>query len=171
MDLIVNKVSESGLVTLDLAPYLPDENSIAVFDLKPFLYMEMILKEKDYRAALQSLDWSIYTGKHVAVCCTTDAIIPVWAFMLAASYLEPIAKSVYPGTKEELEKRLILANINSLDNTEYIDKRVVVKGCGDIKVPDYAYIAITQYLRPFVKSIMYGEPCSTVPIYKKAPKP
>jgi hypothetical protein len=163
---IVNKVAESGIITLDLTPYLPGDE-VAVFDLKPFLFREMILREKDYRAALQTLDWAEYKDKQVALTCTTDAIIPVWAYMLAASYLEPVAASVFFGTKEELEKQLINTRIQNIDKKEYEDKRVVIKGCGDTPIPETAYVAVTAHLRPVVKSLMYGEPCSTVPIYKK----
>ncbi len=168
MEAIVNKVAESGLVTLDLAQYIVKDEVVA-FDLKPFLYMELILKEKDYRAALQTHDWAQYAGKHVAVYCTVDAIVPVWAYMLAAVYLEPLAASIAYSTPAELEKALLLQRIAAIDTTEYADKRVVIKGCGDEPVPDAAYVAITARLRPVAKSIMYGEPCSTVPIYK-APK-
>jgi hypothetical protein len=166
METIVNKVAESGIITLDLSGYLPG-NIVMDFDLKPFLYMEMILKEKDYRAALQSHDWQQYEGKHIAVFCSADAIVPVWAYMLAASYLQPVAKSVYFGTNEELSKMLLTNLINAIPLDEYADKRVVIKGCGDIHIPDAAYLAVTAHLRPVVKSLMYGEPCSTVPIYKK----
>jgi len=168
MEAIVNKVAESGLVTLDLAQYIA-KNEVVAFDLKPFLYMELILKEKDYRAALQTHDWAQYTGKHVAVYCTVDAIVPVWAYMLAAVYLEPLAASIAYSTPAELEKALLLQRLAAIDTAEYADKRVVIKGCGDEPVPDAAYVAITARLRPVAKSIMYGEPCSTVPIYK-APK-
>ena len=168
MDAIVNKVAESGLVTLDLAQYIA-KSEVVAFDLKPFLYMELILKEKDYRAALQTHDWAQYTGKHVAVYCTVDAIVPVWAYMLAAVYLEPLAASIAYSTPAELEKALLLQRLAAIDTAEYADKRVVIKGCGDEPVPDAAYVAITARLRPVAKSIMYGEPCSTVPIYK-APK-
>lgn len=167
MDIIVNKVAESGIITLDLAPYT-DTGNIAEFDLTPFLFREMILKEKDYRASLQAFDWAVYTGKDVAVFCSADAIIPVWAYMLAASYLQPVAATVYYGTTAELEKHLVLQRIATIDTEEYTDKRVVIKGCGDTPIPDAAYLAITEHLRPVVKSLMYGEPCSTVPIYKKA---
>src|SRR5947208_3341542 len=134
METIVNKVAESGIITLDLAPYIP-KDEVAVFDLKPFLFREMILREKDYRAALQTYDWQQYEGKHVAVMCSTEAIIPVWAFMLATAYLQPVAASVYYGTAEELTKVLIQRRINEIDATEYTDKRVVIKGCGDAPIP------------------------------------
>ena len=167
MDMIVNKVAESGIVTLDLATYIPDNDTLATFDLKPFLYMEMILKEKDFRASLLSHDWSIYTGKKVAVQCSVDAIIPVWAYMLVTTYLQPVAQQVFFGTEDELTKKIIIEGINTIDKGEYTDKRVVLKGCGDTPIPETAYIAATQHLLPVVKSLMYGEPCSTVPIYKK----
>lgn len=167
METLVNKVAESGIVTLDLSEYLPAEESLATFDLKPFLFREMILREKDYRAALLEHDWSQYTAKDVAVHCSVDAIIPVWAYMLAASYLQPVAASVFFGKKEALRDHLIAEKIQSISVEEYRDKRVVLKGCGDVPVPEQAYLRATAHLRSAVKSIMYGEPCSTVPIYKK----
>jgi hypothetical protein len=170
MEVIVNKVAESGILTLDLAQYI-HKDDIAVFDLKPFLFREMILREKDYRAALPAYDWEQYQGKHVAVTCSVEAIVPVWAYMLAAAYLQPVAASLYYGTADELEKVLIQQRIHGIDVTEYTDKRVVIKGCGDTPIPDAAYLAVTERLRPVVKSLMYGEPCSTVPIYKRSSKP
>ena len=170
METIINKVAESGIITLDLAPYIPSDKDVAVFDLKPFLFREMILREKDYRTALQDHDWKQYEGKQVAIMCSVEAIIPVWAYMLAAAYLQPIAASVYYGTAEEMVKALLIKNINEIDIAEYADKRVVIKGCGDTPIQDVAYVAVTHHLRPAVKSIMYGEPCSTVPIYKKPSK-
>jgi hypothetical protein len=167
METIVNKVAESGIVTLDLAPWVPAEDALAVFDLKPFLFREMILREKDYRAALQEHDWQQYAGKHVAVSCTADAIIPLWAYMLAAQYLQPIAASVYFGTREALRAHLVTRAIQSIPQEEFRDKRVVIKGCGDTAIPEAAYVAITMHLKPVVRSLMYGEPCSTVPVYKK----
>ena len=163
---IVNKVANSGLRTLDLETYLP-KGQIVNFDLKDHLFMGMILKEKDYREALQKMDWSIYQDKDVALLCSADAIIPVWAFMLAASYLQPVAREVYMGTPEELYKHLFLKNIDSLDQKEFEGERIVVKGCGDKPIGEFAYLAITKKLMPVAKTIMYGEPCSTVPIYKK----
>jgi len=166
---IRNKVAESGILTLDLAPFIPAEESLAYFDLKPFLFMEMILREKDYRAALLAHDWSPYAGKHVAVGCSVDAVIPVWAYMLAASYLQPVAASVHFASLAELPARVITAALSALDTEEYSGKRVVLKGCGDVAVPPLAYVAATARLRPAVKSLMYGEPCSTVPVFKAKP--
>jgi hypothetical protein len=162
----VNKVAESGLITLDLETYLP-KTETAVFDLKDYLFMGMILKEKDYREALKNADWEPYRGKAVALTCTADAIIPVWAWMLAVSYLEPVAAAVVMGNEEELRKQLILQKLGSIDTAEFADQRVVIKGCGETPIPDFMYMEITKRLRPVVKSIMYGEPCSTVPVYKK----
>ena len=170
MDQIINKVAESGIITLDLAVFVPSEAAITSFDLKPFLFREMILREKDYRAALQAHDWDQYKDKNIAIHCSADAIIPVWAYMLAAAYLQPVAAYVYFGTPGELRKEIIQQNIAAIDTAEYADKRVVIKGCGDTPIPDSAYVAITWLLRPVARSIMYGEPCSTVPVYKKPVK-
>jgi hypothetical protein len=165
-DEIVNKVAQSQLVTIDLEAYYPKEE-IVLFDLKPHLFMELILKEKEFRAALQNLDWSTYQQKVVAVTCTADAIIPMWAYMLVASYLQPVAKDIIYGNEQTALQQLFLQNINAINIDEFADKRIVVKGCGDMPIGEFAYLAITKRLLPVVKSIMYGEPCSTVPIYKK----
>lgn len=163
---LINKVAESGLVTLDLEQFYPREET-AVFDLKDHLFMGMILKEKDFREGLKQLDWSAYAGKYVALCCSADAIIPVWAWMLAASYLQPVAKDIVMGDEKELHKQLYLRNIGKIDVSEFEGKRMVIKGCGETPVGDYVYMEITKKLLPVAKSIMYGEPCSTVPVYKK----
>jgi hypothetical protein len=163
---IVNKVANSGLVTLDLEKYIPSANNM-VFDLKDHLFMGLILKEKDFREALKNLDWSTYKDKNVAVTCSADAIIPVWAYMLVATYLAPAAKEIYAGTEAELYKHLFLKNLSGIDAGEFAGQRVVVKGCGDIHIDTYAYLEITKLLEPVAKSIMYGEPCSTVPVFKK----
>jgi hypothetical protein len=162
----VNKVRESGIITLNLEDYYPKEE-IVVFDLKQYLFMGLILKEKDFRAALLQTDWNIYTDKYVAVVCSADAIIPVWAYMLVASYLQPVAKDIVFGDEKNLINTILIKKLSTLNAEEFTDKRVVVKGCGDIQVPETAYLEITNKLRPFAKSIMYGEPCSTVPIFKR----
>ena len=164
---IINKVAESGLITLDLEQYFP-KGETAVFDLKDYLFMGMILKEKDYREALKAKDWSGYKDKNVALVCTADAIIPVWAWMLAATYLQPVAKELVMGDEKELHKTLFIKNLSAVNVNEFEDKRVVIKGCGETPIPDYVYMEITRLLRPVVKSIMYGEPCSTVPVYKRS---
>jgi hypothetical protein len=162
---IINKVSQSALTTLDLEQFFPKEK-IRIFDLKPFLFMELILKEKDFRAALLAIDWTIYKDEIVGMYCSADAVIPVWAYMLVTSYLQPHAKEVIMGNEAEVLRQIITNHIQAIDPEEYKDKRVVVKGCGDRPVGDFAYLEITKLLRPVVKSIMYGEPCSTVPVFK-----
>ncbi len=166
-DVIVNKVAESSLITIDLEDFFPKQEEIKIFDLKDFLFMGLILKEKEYRTALQQTDWSIYESKYVAITCTADAIIPMWANMLAVNYLQPVAKDVVFGDEKKLIEIVLQKQIEAIDANEYYDKRIVVKGCGEVSIPEVAYVAITKKLRPVVKSIMYGEPCSTVPIYKK----
>ena len=166
-DTIVNKVAESGLLEIDLEKFYPKEEAV-VFDLKEYLFMELILKEKDFREALKKQDFSSYKDKLVAVTCTADAIIPVWAYMLVASYLQPLAKEIVVGDKDFLHKTIFLKNINSINTQEYQDKRVVIKGCGELETGPFAYLEITRLLRPVAKSIMYGEPCSTVPVFKKS---
>ena len=163
---LINKVAESGLITLDPEKYYPREET-ALFDMKDHLFMGMILKEKDFRETLKNFDWSVYAGKHVALFCSADAIIPVWAWMLVAAYLQPVAKEMIMGDEKELHRQLFLKNIDSIDMNEFADKRVVIKGCGETPIGDFVYMEITKKLRPVVKSIMYGEPCSTVPVYKK----
>lgn len=163
---IINKVAQSALLTLDLAKFYPEGETV-VFDLKHYLFMELILKEKDYREALKNIDWNIYQDKNVAITCSTDAIIPLWAYMLATTYLGPFAKEIVFGNEEQLFNILFLKNLWKLDPKEFEGKRVVVKGCGDKKIPEIAFVEVTKILRPVAKSIMYGEPCSTVPIYKQ----
>ena len=163
---IINKVAESGLISLDLTQFIPSAE-IVLFDIKQYLFMELILKEKDFRAALASADLSIYQDKIVGIYCSTEAIIPMWANMLIASALQPFVKAIYFGDENKVREQILLEGISQIDPTEYLDQRVVVKGCGETPIGESAYIAITNKLRPVVKSIMYGEPCSTVPVYKK----
>lgn len=163
---IINKVAESGLISIDLAQYFPT-NEIVVFDIKPYLFMELILKEKDFRTSLSTIDWSSYQDKIVGIFCSADAIIPMWANMLIVANLTPFAKAIYFGDENKTRELVLLQEINNIDNSIFEDQRIVVKGCGDTPIGESAYIAITQKLRPVVKSIMYGEPCSTVPVYKK----
>ncbi len=162
----INKVAESGLISLDLAQYIPN-NEIVIFDIKPYLFMELILKEKDFRASLANIDWTQYQDKIVGIFCSADAIIPMWANMLIVSNLSPFAKSVYFGDENKTRELVLLEEIQKIDPSSFNDQRVVVKGCGDTPIGESAFIAITQKLRPVVKSIMYGEPCSNVPVFKK----
>jgi hypothetical protein len=164
-DEIINKVANSGLVSLDLEKYIP-AGEIVRFDLKDHLFMGMILKEKDFREALKNLDWSVYQDKFVAITCSADAIIPLWAYMLVSSSLQPVAKDIYVGDEKEMYKFIFLKNLSAINPSEFEGQRIVVKGCGDKEVESYAYAEITKILRPVTRSIMYGEPCSTVPVYK-----
>ena len=164
--LLNNKVSESGLISIDLASFMPT-SEIILFDIKPYLFMELILKEKDFRNSLATIDWSAYNNKIVGIYCSADAIIPMWANMLIVASLQSNARAVYFGNEEKVREQIILSNINLVDPIEFIDQRVVIKGCGETPISEGAYIAITQKLCPVVKSIMYGEPCSTVPVFKR----
>jgi hypothetical protein len=164
--MILNKVTESELITLDLSTFLPNERPV-LFDLKQFLFRELILKEKDFRTALQNHDWTIYSNQTVLVFCSADAIIPVWAYMLVAVYLEPLTTRIYFDNPDSWKRKTLIQNIQQLNITNYTDKRIVIKGCGDVTIDNAAYFEITRRLLPVVKSIMYGEPCSTVPIYKR----
>jgi hypothetical protein len=165
-DAIINKVANSGLLTVDLENYMPS-GDISIFELKDHLFMGRILKEKDFREALKKMDWTIYQDKYVAITCSADAIIPAWAYMLVVTYLKDIARDSYVGTLPEMQKHLFLKQLATIDVNEFIDQRVVIKGCGDSTIDTFAYAEITKLLLPVVKSIMYGEPCSTVPVYKK----
>lgn len=169
-DVFINKVQESGIITLDLEEFYPKEETM-IFDMKDHLFMGLILKEKDFREAMKTIDLSSYKEKNVALTCSADAIIPIWAYMLVASYLEPIANEIVFGDSDFLHKTLFLKNIAKINPADYEDKRVVIKGCGELPITETAYVAITALLRPVTKSIMYGEPCSTVPIYKKPKTP
>jgi hypothetical protein len=163
---IINKVAQSGLLTLDLEEYYPREE-ILLFDLKPLLFREMILKEKEFRAALDAIDWPQYEGKILAVTCTADAIIPSWAYMLVAVKARPFAKNIVLGDKQTALQQSFLANLQTIDLAPFADKRVIVKGCGDLAVGAFAYLEIARRLQPAVKSILYGEACSNVPVFKK----
>lgn len=166
MEEIRNKVKESGLISMDLADYKPNLDLVDI-DIADHLWQGLILKEKDFRAWIKENDWSNYTGKAVFIHCSADAIVPTWAYMLVASQLNEVAQHFIVGTKDELLKKIIAFNIQSIDLTKYLDGRVIIKGCSDIPFPDYAMACMVEHLQSTVKSIMYGEPCSTVPVYKR----
>ncbi|HEX7754984.1 MAG TPA: DUF2480 family protein [Niabella sp.] len=161
-----NKVAESGIITLNLEDYYP-QDPVMLFDIKDYLFMGMILKEKDFRAALKEQDWTVYKDKGVGIVCTADAIIPLWAYMLIVSYLQPVAAFVHLGDEPTVKNKQLLKAIDTLDANTFQDARVVIKGCGAIPVSEEAYAQVALKLLPVVKSLMYGEPCSTVPVYKK----
>jgi hypothetical protein len=163
---IINKVAQSGLVTLDPAQfYAPGER--VVYDIKDNLFHGLMLREKDFREFVKTHDWAQYQDKNVAVTCTADAIVPAWAYMLLANRLAPYARQVVFGDAEVLETVLFVKEVAALDVEQYRDQRIVIKGCGDVPVPVSAYVELTQKLTPVAKSLMFGEPCSTVPIYKR----
>jgi hypothetical protein len=165
-DIIINRVSNSGLITIDLEDlYHPGER--LVYDLKQNLFQELILREKDFRDFLKTHDWTQYAGKNVAITCTADAIVPSWAYMLLAVHLAPYAHMVVFGTIDDLEDALFRDALAAINPEDYRDAKVVVKGCSKYPVPLSAYVEISRKLQPVVASLMYGEPCSTVPIYKR----
>lgn len=165
-ELIVNRVAKSGLVTLDLEDYFhPGER--VVYDLKDNLFMGQILREKDFREFLKAHDWTRYAGKNVAIICSEDAIVPTWAYMLLAVHLEPYAHAFVFGDLAALEAKLYDEAIGKIDLETYRDARVVVKGCSKVPVPTAAYVELSRRLRPLVQSLLFGEPCSTVPLYKR----
>lgn len=163
---LVNRVAQSGLLTIDLEELYPT-GEIVPFDLKDYLFMGLILKEKDFREALKTHDWSQYEGKNLAVFCSADAIIPMWAYMLVATHAAPFASDVALTTPDLFAETAFLRKLATLNMDDYAGKRIVVKGCSDKPVPPSAYMEITRRLQPVAQSIMFGEPCSTVPVYKK----
>jgi hypothetical protein len=166
MEEIVNKIQKSSLIQLDLASFKPKE-PIETIDLKENLWQEIALKEKDFREFVKVNDWTKYAGKVVGVICTVDAIIPTWAYMLVISKLQEHGVTAFVGDKMEVEKQLILANIAALDLEQYTDRMLIIKGCSNVSHPAFAMSELVKHLQPVSKSIMYGEPCSTVPVYKR----
>ena len=166
MEEIVNKVKDSGLVQLDLAQFKPKEQLIGL-DIAPQLWEGLILKEKDFRDWIKNHDWSIYQSSAVYIYCDADAIVPVWAYMLITSKLSQQGVFSIVGSKQELQKELILRNIQSVDLTQYKDAKIIVKGCSDITSPEYAMSVFIRHFQQAATSIMFGEPCSTVPVYKR----
>ena len=165
-DEIVNKVANSALITIDLTDYAP-KTTIAILDVKDFLFEGIILKEKAFRNTLKEFDFSVYTDKIVALYCSSDAIVPMWAFMLLTSYLNNSASKIHFGTKEEVFQKIFSDNIDAIDTTEFENKKVIVKGCGEVPLTETLYIAITKKLQNTVSSLMFGEACSAVPVFKK----
>jgi len=168
-EILVNKVANSGIITINLEDYFPKEEFVR-FDLKDYLFKELILKEKEFRALLKEVAWESYNGKIVLLLCSNDAIIPMWAYMLVAKYLGDRPKDLYNGDELAYLSHYYDKRIEELSLEPYSGKMVVLKGCGDKQVPAHAYQKLTSRLTPVVKSLMYGEPCSTVPIYKMPKK-
>lgn len=163
---IVNKVAQSGLVSLDLATVKPDGERV-LYDIKDNLFHGLMLREKDFREFIKTHDWSQYQDKHIAITCSADAIVPTWAYMLLSTKFSEYAANVIFGNLEELENYLFEKAIENWDIEQFKDQKIVIKGCGDIYVPVSAFVSITAKLKPVVKSLMYGEPCSTVPLFKR----
>ncbi len=168
-DEIINRVANSDLITINLEDYYPEGKRV-LFDIKQWLFEGLILKEKDFRQAVITHDWSQYQNNFVALSCSTDAIIPAWAFMLLSTHLEPYTKKVVIGDLETLETTIYQDIIYSLDVSKFNDASVIIKGCSNKPIPPNAYVMLTSKLRPIAKSIMYGEACSSVPLYKKVKK-
>jgi len=166
---IVNRIAESKLVTFNLEDFYPKGQRV-VFDISDWLLEGFVLREKDFREQAKNHDWEQYEGAYVALVCSTDAIVPSWAFMLVSSYLQGIAQKTIIGDLENLESHLYQEVIDRLDVSDLEDKPVIIKGCSNKPVPKNAYIMIMQKLQPVVKSLMYGEACSSVPLYKKPRK-
>ena len=162
---IVNKVAQSGLITIDLEEFYPQGERV-LLDIKDRLFQGLMLREKDFREFVSTHDWTQYKDKYVAVTCSADAIIPTWAYMLLTVSLEPYARRVVFGDLEMLETVLYNEVLSKLDLGQYKDARIVIKGCSNLPVPKAAYVELTRLLRPVARGIMYGEPCSTVPLYK-----
>ncbi len=167
---IINRVAESSLMQLDLEDWY-DHADRKSFDVATYLHMGLVLKELDFRSALKQFDWPSFEGKHLAIYCSADAIVPTWAFMLVATYAAPFTKSIVFGTKDKIDEILFERWISNLDLSPYKDQKVIVKGCSKYPVPVSAYITITSRLTPVVQSLMFGEPCSNVPLYKRKKQP
>jgi Protein of unknown function (DUF2480) len=165
-DEIINKVAQSGLVEINLEDYYMSGERV-LMDVKDNLFQGLVLREKDFRDWIKNTNWQMCENKLVAITCTADAIVPTWAYMLLASALEPYAKKIVFGDLKTLETVLFQQVLSAINPEDYRDKRIVIKGCGNLPVPESAYVELTRILRPVAKSIMYGEPCSTVPVYKK----
>lgn len=163
---IVNKVAASGLITFNLEDYL-EKGERVLYDIKDNLFHGLMLREKDFREFVKEHDWQQYEGKNVAITCTADAIVPTWAYMLLANKMKPYANEIVFGDLALLDTILFSKALAKVNLEDYASQRVVVKGCANPQIPVSAYVEITGLLTPVVKSIMYGEPCSTVPIYKR----
>ena len=164
-DQIINKVANSALITLNLEDYYHSGERV-VYDIRQNLFQDLILKEKDFRSLIKEFDWQQFEGKNVALTCSTDAVIPTWAYMLLATVITPHANLVVFGDLKELGNTLFQNALKRINLAEFENQRIVVKGCSNVEVPVSAYVEITRLLQPIAKSIMYGEPCSTVPIFK-----
>lgn len=163
---IINRVSNSQLITFNLEEFYTPGERLAL-DIKDQLFQGLILREKDFRDFVKAHDWSQYQNKFVAITCSVDAIVPTWAYMLLSSALQPHVNVAVFGTLQELETKLFTQSLNNINWQAFENAKVVVKGCSKVEVPVAIYVEVTNQLRRVASSIMYGEPCSTVPIFKK----
>ena len=164
---IVNRVEQSGLITLDLENYFPAPEEIVAIDLKDFLFKELILREAEFRDTVKNSDWKKYAGKYVVLYCSTNAIIPMWAYMVLSAQLAPFVKDVACSSPEHAAEIFLYRNMAKLNMDDFKNQRVIVKGCGDRKIPEAAFVQIAEQLTKVVRSLMYGEACSSVPVFKK----
>ncbi len=163
---IINRVANSKLVVVNLEDYYP-KGQRTVFDIKDWLFQELVLREKDFRAHVNEHDWSQYQDHYVALTCTSDAIVPAWAFMLLTMHLQPYAKTIVVGSLEQLETSIYQEVIQNIETDAFVDQPLIIKGCTNKPVPANAYIMLSQKLKPLARSIMYGEACSSVPLFKR----
>ncbi|MDG1756708.1 MAG: DUF2480 family protein [Bacteroidia bacterium] len=163
---IVNRVEASGIITLDLEELIPDRTR-SYIDIKDQLFKGLILREKDFRSWVKQHDWSQYNNHDVAVYCSADAVVPTWAYMLIATAISPITSSIYFTQPDNLSAMIAERAVSKIDPLQYSDSRVVIKGCGNRDISNHAYVMLTSKLTSVAKSVMFGEPCSTVPVYKK----
>ena len=168
-DEIINRVTSSSLITFDLEELYQHGDRVQI-DIKDQLYEGLILKEKDFRAYIKNANWSQYQDKFVAIHCSVDAIIPTWAYMLLAIALRPYAQVTQFGTLEQLEEELYNKALSGINWQQFQNAKIVIKGCSKINVPTSAYFKVVEYLQPIAASLMFGEACSTVPLYKSKAK-
>ena len=163
---IVNKIANSKLITIDLNDYVP-KIDILQFDIADLLFEGIILKEKDFRSKIKAFDFTNFNKKNATIMCSADVIIPMWAYMLVATFLNPLCSRLFFGSKEEIIQNITLENINAIDEKKFLNKKVIVKGCGNIANSEHCYVAITKKMQKSVKVLLFGEACSAVPVYKK----
>lgn len=166
MDEIVNRVKESGLISIDLADYKPKSPMVGI-DISEQLWQGLVIKEKDFRSWIKEEDWDQYLNKSVYIHCSADAIVPTWAYMLIGAQLGAREIDYIVGQEQDLFKKLIVQRIQEESLEDYQDGRIIIKGCADIPAPEFAMMELVKHLQPVAKSIMYGEPCSTVPVFKR----
>lgn len=166
MSEIVNRVASSPILSINMEEFYPQEERM-IFDLKGFLFQELILREKDFRQALKELNWSLYSDKWVAVTCTADAIVPTWAYMLVCTYLEGVSRGYVVGDLIMLEQHIAEITLSAINPSDFKDRPVVIKGCSKFPIPHFAYGRLVSLLQREARSLMFGEPCSTVPLFKK----